>query len=115
VTEPTRTPSGLLLVSMDVDPAHEAEVNRWYWEEHFPERMGWPGFAWGARFRAVEGSAPDDPRYVAAYLMDSPAVLESADYARIAGPSEWTRRILPHIRYRRSVYSRIAPDDTSPG
>ncbi|MEA2376197.1 MAG: hypothetical protein QOD13_104, partial [Thermoleophilaceae bacterium] len=47
--------SGLLLVMMDVEPAHEAEFNRWFDEEHFPQRMSCPGFVNGRRYRALEG------------------------------------------------------------
>jgi hypothetical protein len=40
---------GLLLVMIDIDPAYEAEFNRWYKEEHYPERMACPGFLTGRR------------------------------------------------------------------
>ena len=34
----------ILLVMMDVEEGHEAEFDRWYNEEHLPERMEIPGY-----------------------------------------------------------------------
>ncbi|SNT36215.1 hypothetical protein SAMN05421642_11573 [Rhodococcoides kyotonense] len=100
--------SGLLLASMDVAPECEEEFNKWYWEEHFPERMACPGFQWGARFQAVEGS----PRYLALYVLDDPQVLETPEYRKIASPSPWTRRILPETsNLTRAVYRTISPSN----
>ena len=33
----------ILVVMMEVDPAHEDEFNRWYDDEHLPERLEIPG------------------------------------------------------------------------
>jgi hypothetical protein len=102
--------TGLLVVTVDIDPDHEKEVNDWYWNEHFPERLKCEGFQWGGRFRAIEG----EPKYIAVYVLDSPEVLQSDAYAEIAGPSEWTKRILPYLsNVSRSVYERIEPDAPS--
>jgi len=35
---------GMLLTSMDIDPAHEGEFNRWYDREHLEERVAIEGF-----------------------------------------------------------------------
>jgi hypothetical protein len=35
---------GMLLTSMDIDPSHEAEFNRWYDREHLEERVAIDGF-----------------------------------------------------------------------
>ena len=43
-TYPTQHIGGtVLVVMMDVDPAHEDEFNRWYNDEHLPERLEIPG------------------------------------------------------------------------
>ena len=47
--------TGLLMVWADVPAEKEDEFNRWYDEEHLPERMAIPGFLGGARYRAVKG------------------------------------------------------------
>lgn len=102
----TKRERGLLLVMIEIDPAYEDEFNRWYREEHYPERMACPGFISGKRYMALEG----DPKYLAVYELESPAVLDSPDYEKIAGPSEWTKELLPHFLKRvRNVYVEIDP------
>ncbi len=98
---------GLLLVMIDIDPEHEEEFNRWYKEEHFPERIHCPGFLTGRRFVAVEGK----PKYLAIYDLESPEVLQSEAYKKIYGPSEWTKRMRPHFKNNvRNVYVEITPE-----
>lgn len=99
--------SGLLLVMMDVDPEHEAEFNRWYDEEHLPERLRCPGFRSARRYLATEGS----PKYVAIYELDDVEVLDSEDYRAIMPPSDWMRQVRPNIvSLTRNVYREITPD-----
>jgi hypothetical protein len=96
-------PRGLLLFMTDIAPAFEDEFNRWYEEEHLPERRAMPGFLSARRFRAVEGG----PKYLALYDLESPAVLQSAPYLRISGAnkSPWTRRMeAMFTNARRNVY-----------
>jgi hypothetical protein len=91
------SPRALLLVMMDIDPEHEEDFNRWYSEEHVPERLSVPGFVSARRFRAVEGS----PRYLALYELDSPDVLQSDAYRHFLegeGETQWTRRVLAACR-----------------
>ena len=97
---------GLLLVMIEVDPAHEEEFNRWYNEEHFPERQACPGFLGARRFVAVEG----EPKYLALYDLESPEVLQSAAYQKIYPPSDWTKQVSKHfLRTVRNVYEEITP------
>jgi hypothetical protein len=104
--ETAKRERGLLLVMIDIDPAYEADFNRWYREEHYPERMACPGFLSGKRFVALEG----EPKYLAIYELESPAVLESPEYRKIAPPSEWTQKLKPHfVKYLRNVYVEIEP------
>jgi len=86
---------GLLMVWNDIGAADEAEFNAWYDEEHFPERLGVPGFLTARRYGDV--SAP--LRYAAIYDTVSLAVLASAPYLeRLANPSPRTRAIMPRFR-----------------
>ena len=64
---------GLLMVWADVPADKEEEFNRWYNEEHLPERMAIPGFLGGARYEAVKGG----PKHLACYELESAAVMES--------------------------------------
>jgi hypothetical protein len=99
--------SGLLLVMIDIDPDHEEEFNRWYTEEHFPERIGCEGFLSGRRFVSVEG----EPKYLALYELESPEVLAGEAYQKIMPPSEWTKRISKHFTQQvRNVYRDITPE-----
>ena len=41
---------GLLVVMVEVDPEHEDELNRWYDEEHIPEKLATLGFRSARRF-----------------------------------------------------------------
>ncbi len=96
--------AGLLLGMMDVDPQHEDEFNRWYEEEHLPERVNCPGFLSARRFVAVEGG----PKYLAFYDLASVGVLDGDDYKKIMGPSEWTKRMRSFFNnYKRNVYREI--------
>ena len=55
-TYPTQHISGtILVVMMDVDPAHEDEFNRWYNDEHLPERLEILGYVSARRFKLEEG------------------------------------------------------------
>jgi hypothetical protein len=104
------TGKGLLLVMIGIDPALEDELNRWYDEEHFPERLACPGFLNGRRFTATAGT----PKYLAIYDLESPAVLESEAYRKIAGRTPWTERISKKFDpIVRNVYVEIRPPVTS--
>lgn len=97
---------GLLLVMIDIEPEHEADFNRWYEQEHFPERLNCPGFLSARRFMAVEGG----PKYLAIFDLENPEVLESEAYKAILGPSEWTKRVESNFTSRvRNVYVEIPP------
>lgn len=99
--------SGLLLVMIDIDPEHEEEFNRWYDEEHLPERVGCEGFLSGRRFVSVEG----EPKYLALYELESPEVLSGEAYQKMMPPSEWTKKISRHFtRQVRNVYREITPE-----
>ena len=100
-------PNGLLLMMTDIDPANEADFNRWYEEEHLDERMRIPGFLNARRFTALEGG----PKYLALYDLESPAVLQSAPYRQVvgAGKSAWTRRMeTQFVNFRRNVYVQVS-------
>src|SRR5438270_12173099 len=98
-------PRALLLVMIAVDPAHEDELNRWYEEEHFPERATCPGFLSARRFIAVEG----EPRHLAIYDLENHDVLESPEYRKIYDPpSPWTKRMRElFLNGTRNVYVAI--------
>jgi hypothetical protein len=106
--------TGLLMVWVDVPSDKEKEFNRWYNDEHLAERLAIPGFLAGARYEAVKGS----PKHLAYYELESPAVLESAAYKKVAAnPTEWTKRFGPQAigtAFIRNVYTMIHPKTLTP-
>lgn len=86
---------GVLLVLNDVVEACDEEFNRWYQQQHIPERLGVPGFRTARRYRAVDGQ----PAYMAVYECESIDVLRSKAYLeRLANPTDWTRKVMPSFR-----------------
>lgn len=99
--------NGLLLVMIDVEPAHEEDFNRWYDEEHLPERLQCKGFVSARRFLSVEG----EPKYLAIYEMEDVEVLDQEAYLQLLPPSEWMQRLTPHFtQFVRNVYRDITPE-----
>jgi hypothetical protein len=108
----------LFVVMMDVDPDHEEEFNRWYDEEHVPERLSCPGFLAATRYRAVDGDPAGRPqgeelrpRYLAVYELESPDVLAGEPYRKMVdNPSPWTQEMRRHYRVRvRNTYLQRLP------
>jgi hypothetical protein len=86
---------GALIIWHDVAAGFDAELDAWYQEQHLPERLRVPGFRTGRRYRGT-GSGPG---YLALYETASVEVLASPAYqARLAEPTEWTRRVMPNFR-----------------
>jgi hypothetical protein len=104
--------SGLLMVFTNVDSEHDFEFNKWYVEEHLPERLSAPGFLDGALYQATKGS----PRYLAIYELESVAAMETPEYLRMSqNPTDWTKRIGPSGVGRgvvRNICSQISPAES---
>lgn len=109
-------PRALMMAMFDVEQGHEEEFNRWYEEEHFPERMLCPGFISGRRFTAVTGGTgivtdsgfrevEPTQKYLTIYDLESLDALQTEAYRAVSRPSAWTNRIYRHWqRPVRSVY-----------
>ena len=96
-------PEGLLYVEVDCPPELESEFHAWYNLEHVPERLRIPGFVSCRRYAALEGA----PRWLAAYELTSPAVLESPEYRQwLGGPLQtaWTTRMIAVTRVHRGIF-----------
>jgi hypothetical protein len=86
---------GMLLTSMDIDPADEAEFNRWYDREHLEERVAIKGFLEARRYVAHQGS----PKYLCLYSTESFEVLDSPAYrAALDAPTEWSKATMARFR-----------------
>lgn len=85
---------GKAVLAMWWDVAADArpELEHWHAHEHFPERLGLPGFLRASRWTAADGG---DGFFVMYELADH-AVLASAPYAaRLNAPSPWSARMMP--------------------
>ena len=93
---------GLLCIWTDIDPAHEADFNRWYDREHMQERVAIPGFQSARRFAAVG----DCPRpYLALYYTDTLGVFHSEPYGRaFANQTPWS---LENFKRMRGTQRRV--------
>lgn len=72
-----------------------AEFEHWHTHEHYPERLGIPGFLRASRWREASGGEG----IFQMYELESHDVLSSAGYlARLNSPSPWSTRMMPHHR-----------------
>src|SRR5215211_5607364 len=104
--------TGLLAVWMQIPAEQEEDLNNWYRQEHLPERSGLPGFQTALRYVSLSG----EPKYMALYDLDSPAVLYSDAYKEIRrNATEWTRRIGRALeRNVRNEYELLASEGSEP-
>ena len=100
----------VLVVTMEVDPADEAEFNRWYNEQHLPERMAIPGYISARRFKLEEGDGA--LQYLCIWELEDGSPLQSRMYQeQNARPTELWRQVQPTIKARtRGLYRQIYPE-----
>ncbi len=99
----------ILVVMMEVDPDHEDEFNRWYNDEHLPERLEIPGYISARRFKLAEGEGV--LTYLCIWELEDGSPLQSAHYkAQQQRPSALRDRAYRHIKQRmRGLYTQIYP------
>lgn len=85
----------LLVASMNIDPAAEAEFTEWYNTEHLPGLAAVPGVLSARRYRATDTES--DRRYLALYHLRDGAVSRSEAWAAAAN-TPWSERMRPHFR-----------------
>src|SRR5664279_961904 len=95
---------GMLLTSMNIDPMHEAEFNRWYDREHLLERVAIPGFLEARRYVAHSGN----PKYLCLYSTETFDVLDSPAYRKaLANPTDWSKTTLARFKNMIRAVARI--------
>ncbi|PPQ36237.1 DUF4286 family protein [Rhodopila globiformis] len=85
----------LLVASMNVDPAAEAEFNEWYNAEHLPQLGAVPGVLCARRYRRADTKS--ERQYLALYHLRNAGVTRSAAWDSAAN-TPWTQRMRPHFR-----------------
>jgi hypothetical protein len=98
-------PGCLLIVTAEVDPAVEAEWNRWYDTVHLPDALRCPGVRSGRRYvstgaiaETVNGKTEQVARriYTTVYELESPAATATPAFQAMRG---WYQ-FAPHVRSR---------------
>ena len=87
----------LYLVRMDVAHDHDATFNEVYDSEHIPNLRAVPGVQRASRYRQP---SPTEPRYLAAYELEGPAVLEGAAWKAAGEAGRWPTVVRPHTMNR---------------
>ena len=95
---------GMLLTSMNIDTAHEAEFNRWYDREHLEERVAIDGFLEARRYVAHDGN----PKYLSLYSTETFEVLDSPAYrAALASQTAWSKANIARFQNMIRAVARI--------
>jgi len=87
----------LYLVRMDVAHDHQAIFNEVYDKEHVPNLRGVKGVRRASRYRQPSAT---EPRYLAAYELDGPEVIESAAWKTAGEAGRWPTVVRPHTMNR---------------
>ena len=84
---------GAIAMWWDIAPEQRSEFEDWHTHEHFPERMGIPGFLRGARWADSAGGEGFFVMYeLASYeTLTSPGYLQSLN-----NPTPWSSKMMPH-------------------
>jgi hypothetical protein len=101
-------PNCLLIVTAEVDAGVEADWSRWYDDVHLPDALACPGVLAGRRY-LTSGEISESDRgqgrrtsarlYTTVYELDSPAAVETKEFAAMRG---WSR-FAPHVRSQTRV------------
>ena len=87
---------GFMAIWSDVGPGDFDFYHDWLLKEHFPERVGIPGFIAARVFQRQAGA---DFQFFIIYETESPQVLASPAYvARLNNPTPMTQEVMPKLK-----------------
>ena len=79
----------------DMSASRRSEFEHWHTHEHFPERLGVPGFRRATRWTSADGGEG----IFVMYELDDYQVLASPAYvSRLNAPTPWSTRLMPDHR-----------------
>jgi hypothetical protein len=79
----------------DIGGEMRSEFEDWHSHEHFPERLGIPGFRRASRWRSATGGEG----IFVMYELEAFETLSSPSYlARLNSPTPWSTKMMPHHR-----------------
>jgi len=105
-------PNCLLVVTVEVDPAIEADWNRWYDDVHLPAALACPGVLRGRRYVSAgptsesnRGERAQHARriYTTVYELDGPQAVETPEFHAMRGWYEFA----PRVRSRTQVVQTL--------
>lgn len=103
----------ILVVMMEVDAADDAVFNKWYNEEHLPERMSIPGYISARRFMLdpADDAANGVLRYLCIWELQDGSPLQSEFYREQNAKPTPTKAAAGAVvkRRARGLYRQIFP------
>ena len=99
---PRMNTTALFLVRMDVGHDHDALFNEVYDKEHLPNLRGVPGVRSAHRYRQPWKG---EPRYMAAYELDSAAVLSTPAWKAAGEAGRWASEVRPYTSNKKWIVS----------
>lgn len=98
----------IYFVQLDIPESLDAELNRIYDTEHVPMLSKVPGVRRVTRYRREQSNDTRMQKYLAIYEIDSPAIVDSREWAEASAWGDWATRIRPHTTSRHhSVFREI--------
>jgi hypothetical protein len=101
--------SYVYVVQMNIPPEHEAEFNRIYDTEHVPMLSKVPGVRGVQRCRLEKTNDPKMQKYLAIYEIDSPEIVDSAEWNKASEWGDWAPKIRPHATERHHSFFKKIP------
>lgn len=99
----------IYLVQMDVPADKEAEFNRIYDTQHFPELSKVPGVRGVTRYRLESADVDGVAKYAAIYELDAPDIPDGDAWKAAADLGDWVTQIRPHTTNRSHLtFKRIS-------
>lgn len=88
--QPVERPEWINVVTVDIDPPHAEDFNRWYNDVHVPEILSCPGWRAARRYECLDG----EPRFLAIYdLEDDVRPFGSEQWASAVGWDDFVQHI----------------------
>jgi hypothetical protein len=97
---------GMMIAMFDIPEELDEEFNKWYDEEHIPEKVGRvPGFIRARRYQSLEGR----PNYVCVYELEDVSVVDNPAYqSNYKSGSTTTQKMKAKAKtFYRNVYIQI--------
>jgi hypothetical protein len=95
----TQQQKAILVVHVEVDEADADELDKWYEQEHRPDKLALPGYTSLRRFRAFDGE-DGEAHFLAIYELDYPEAAQGntmhvTDWSKAVMEKwkKWNRRI----------------------